>query len=324
MPILHGRMRGGYFEVNRKINFADQTLIKAQVQNPFSVTRFVDGINGSDLGGGKTPDAAVATIQKSVDLSARDDVVIIRPQTYKLGTGFNRYTEDVSVALGGAGGAGVVATKANISIIGITPRTVPKDFLGVRWTFATAIPLLVDAPCLHIENIGFFVEDATKAIHLRCNGATRTREGTTGFSMYNCAVKGNAKVYAEGGDEISIVKCRFQAKYDGAVGGIELVGSANQVKRPIIADCEFIGGNGTVMSGPCIVGAAPWLDAMIRDCYFGGDPTGNIYINIAGSSSSGQITNCHFACADVSTGRIVEGGLICTGIYDGGGLATAT
>ena len=292
--------------------------------SPWASHYFVDGDNGSDQNNGLTPSDAIKTIQRAVTVSTGGDVIYIKQKTYTLGTGFARYTEDASVTLGGAGGSGVTATNANKSLIGVTQRGVPTDFLGVRWKFATATPLTVDAPCLHIENIGFFTEDATYAIHLRCNGATRTQEGTTGFSIYNCAIKGNGQLYGEGCNEIAIVHCRFQAKYDGTVGGINLVGSANQVVRPIIRDCDFLGGNANNMSDACITMLAPVYDAAISDCRFGADSDTGIYITVSGSGNTGYISNMHFAVADVSTGRIVEGGLICTGIYDGGGLATST
>ena len=292
--------------------------------SPWATHYFVDYDNGKAGNPGTAPDRATQTIAQAVALASGGDVIYIRPRTYKLGTGFNRYTEDVTVTMGGDGGSGAVSTNANMSLIGISPVNVPQDFLGVRWIYATATPLTVDAPCLHIENIGFFVEDGTYAINLRHNGATRTQEGTTGFSAYNCAFKGDAQLYANGGNELSIVHCRFQAKYNGDVGGINLVGSSNQVFRPIIRDCDFLGGNGTNMSGPPIIGAAPWHDATIRDCHFLNDSATGVFISIAGSTSTGSIANCQFAVADISTTYIVEGGLIVTGAYDGGGLATAS
>lgn len=292
--------------------------------SPWNTHYFVDGDNGSDGNSGKETTKAFKTIQAAVTASTGGDVIYIRPKTYTLGTGFARYTEDVTVALGGNGGSGATDTNSNKSLIGISQRGHPSDFLGVRWKFDSATNLAVDATCLHVENIGFFTEGATYAINLRCNGTTRTQEGTSGFSIYNCAIKGEGKLYANGGNEIQIVNCRFQAKFDGTVGGINLVGSANAVARPLIQNCEFIGGNTNNMSDACIVGAAPWYDAVIRDCYFNADSDTNVYINIAGSTSTGTISNCHFSVADVSTGRIVEGGLIATGIYDGGGLSTAT
>lgn len=285
---------------------------------------FVDGDNGYTNGDGKSPARAYSTIQAAVTAARAGDVIYIKPKTYTIGTGFARYTEDVTITQGGTAALAATATNANISLIGVTSRACPTDFLGVRWTFATATPLTVEAPGTHIENIGFFGEGATYSVHFLGDGATYSKSGGTGSSIYNCAIKGDGKLYADGTDELQIVHCRFQAKYDGTVGGIELVGSAYMCKRPIIRDCEFIGGNANNMSDACIVGAAPWYDAMIRDCYFNADSDTNIIINIAGSSSTGSIHNCYFAIADVSTGRIVEGGLICSGIYDGGGLATAT
>ena len=195
--------------------------------------------------------------------------------------------------------------------------------MGVRWKFATNTNLNIEAPGTHVENIGFFAEDGTASIYIETDGATRSKGGTDGSSIYNCAMKGMG-IVTNGCNEISIVHCRFQAKYDGTVSSIDMTGSANQIVRPIIRDCEFIGGNANNMSGPCIVMLAPVYDAVIRDCYFNADPDGSIYITISSTGNTGIISNCHFGVADVSTGRIVEGGLITTGIYDGGGLATST
>ena len=92
-------------------------------------------------------------------------------------------------------------------------------------------------------------------------------------------------------------------------------------KSALIA--SYIGGNANNMSGRCIRILGLGSDIVIRDCFFNADPDGSIYVNITGTNT-GIMSNCHFGVADVSTNRIVEGGIICTGIYDGGGLATAT
>ena len=294
--------------------------------NPWTTHYFVDGDNGMDSNSGLAPDAALKTIQGAFDKATYQDVIYVRPKTYTLGTGFARYTEDVVVSLGGGGGNGATATNANISLIGVTQRgAFPTDFLGVRWKFATATPLTVDAPCLHVENIGFFAEAATYAINLRCNGATRTQEGTTGFSIYGCAIKGDGKLYADGGNELSIIKCRFQAKYDGTTGGIQLVGSSNQVPRPIIQGCDFIGGNAYNMATAPITTAAPVYDLMIRDCYFSVVTDSGVYIDIAGTTNTGLIANCFFATADLTTTGIpgtVAGvsGVFGSGLYDDDGI----
>lgn len=290
--------------------------------SPWATHYFVDAISGSN-GDGKSPEQAFTTIQAAVNAMKAQDICYIRSKTYTLGTGFARYSEDVAVSLGGAGGSGATATNANMSLIGVTPLCHPSDFLGVRWNKATATPLTVDAPGLHIENIGFFTEGATYAINLRCNGATRTQEGTTGFSIYNCAIKGDGKLYANGGNEIQIINCRFQAKYDGTVGGINLVGSSNQCARPLIQNCEFIGGNSYNMSGPPIVTAAPLYDLIIRDCYFSID-TDSVYMTIAGTTNTGLVANCYFASADINalcTGLVAGvSGVFASGLYDEVGI----
>jgi len=282
--------------------------------SPWATHYFIDGIDGSDSNSGLKPDDAFATIQQYFDTATGGDVAYIRPKQWTLGTGFARYTEDVSVSLGGSGGSGVTATNANMSLIGVTPDNLPTDFLGVRWKYSSATPLTVDAPKLHIENIGFFVEDATYCINLRNNGATRTQEGTSGFSIYNCAIKGDGALYGNGANELQIINCRFQSKYDGTTGGINLVGSSNQVVRPIIAHCNFIGGNANNMATAPIQGAAPWYDTLIYDCYFNAETDSNIFISIAGTTNTGMVADCYFG-VDQMSDLITNGTTHASGIY---------
>lgn len=323
MPTLHGR-RGddGIIQIDQRVKFND--LVQSSFFEPWGTQWFVDGDNGNDSYNGRGPAVSKETIQAAVTAASAGDTIYIRPKYYKLGTGFARYEEDIVIPQGGTAGSGETATKANITLIGITARTAfPSDHLGVRLKYATNTPLNIEAPGTHIENIGIFAEGATYAIFIESDGATRSKGGGDGSSIYNCAIKGSFIHTAGGSSEIQIVNCRFQAKYDGTVAGINFVGSLGAVARPLIENCDFLGGNANNMSGPCIKGAAPIYDAMIRNCYFGADPDGSIVITFSGSNT-GHIHNCYFAIANVSTDRIVEGGMIATGIYDGGGLATGT
>ncbi|KKL68829.1 hypothetical protein LCGC14_2121090, partial [marine sediment metagenome] len=232
--------------------------------SPWATHYFVAGDNGSDSSAGTDPANDFLTIQKACTTALAGDVIYIRPKSYTLGTGFARYTEDVVIAQGGTAGSGSTATRAGISLIGVTPRGMPSDFLGVRWKFTTNTNLNIEAPATHIEGIGFFAEASTAAVHIETDGATRSKGGTDGSSLYNCAIKGDPGITANGGNEVQIVNCRFQAKFDGTVSGINYTGSSNAVSRPLIQGCEFIGGNANNMSGPPIQGAAPWYDAIIR------------------------------------------------------------
>ena len=304
-------------------SFGIPQISGGRFSSPWATHYFVDGDNGSDGNTGLEPSQAFKTIQYAVTNSIGGDVIYIRAKSYTINTGFARYTEDVTVTLGGDGGTGKTATNARKSIIGVTSNVAPSDFGGVRWKFLTATNLTVNAPALHVESIGFFSESATYGILLQNNGATLTTMGSNGFSLYNCALKGKGLYILSGGDGVTIDHCRFQSAFDGTVAQLNASALANPGRRLAVRDCEWMGGNGTAPSAPCIVGAGPWTETVIRDCYFPEDPSGSIYINFTGANT-GAVSNCHFACADVSTGRIVEGGLICTGIYDGGGLSTAT
>lgn len=291
--------------------------------NPWGTHYFVDGDNGNDSHSGKKPTQAFKTIQKAVTESTGGDVIYIRPKGYTNGTGFARYSEDVTVSQYSQT-ASATDYYANKSIIGITQRFSPTDFLGVRWNKTSATPLTNNTPGLHVENIGFFVEAATYAINLVNNAPTTY--GGTGVSIYNCAIKGDGKIYAGYGcDELQIVHCRFQAKYDGTMGGIQLVGSNGQVKRPIIRDCEFIGGNSYNMATAPIATAAPVWDLLIRDCYFSVVTDSGVYIDIAGTDNTGLVANCYFGSADISTTGLPGllagvSGVFGAGIYDDDGL----
>jgi len=290
--------------------------------SPWDTHRFVDYDNGSDDNDGLEPGFAMQTIQAAVTASTGGDVIYIRPRAYQCGQGFRRYVEDVTVTLGGAGGSGVVATNANMSLIGVTQRTgAAGDMLGVRWN-KVATNLTVDAPAFHVENIGFFNEDGTKIIDLTNDGATRTKQGSLGFSIYNCALKGNKQLYSTGCNELQIVNCQFQAKYDGAVGGINLVGSAQGVARPIIKNCEFIGGNANEMATAVIQTAAPVYDMMLRNCYF--TLADGVYMNFAGTTSTGLVADCYFGSADINalcTGLVAGvSGIFPAGLYDEVGI----
>lgn len=305
-------MRGGYFEINRKVNFAEPVIFSSAFSNPFVVTRFVDGLNGDDLKTGKTPDTAVKTIQRAVTLSARGDIIFIRPQDYVIGTGFRRYTEDVLTAL----------AQSDLSIIGVTPSMNPE--YGVRWKHATAQCLTNFAPALHLENIGFFAEGATYGILLSNNGVTDTQRGSDGTTIYNCVIKGKGLYVLSGGDGVCIERTRFHCAYDGTVAQLNYSCSVNPGRRLLVRNCEWQDGNGVVSSGPCIEIAPPLTEILIRDCYFPQLPTGGCYISAAGASNEGLIANCHFAVADMTLATaILKGGIFATGIYDETGLVTA-
>jgi hypothetical protein len=287
--------------------------------SPWSTHYFVDGDGGSDGNTGKSPNRAFKTIQKAIDDSKGGDVIYINPKSYTMGTGFARYTEDVTVANTGAASA-ATAPQAGKSIIGITPRSVASDFMGVRWIFATNTNLNVEAPATHLENIGFFCEGATAGIYFEGDGATYTKAGHTGSSLYNCAIKGEGGVLANGSDSLQIINCQFQAKYDGTTSGMIITLSGTNVnRRPVLRGCRFIGGNGTLMATTPIIWTGVVQDGLIADNFIGA-VTGDVYINIVTTGSTGLISNIHVGVADVSTTGIVQQSMITTGIYDSQGL----
>jgi hypothetical protein len=287
--------------------------------NPWSTHYFVDGDNGHDTYyDGKSPTTAFKTIQAAVTAATGGDVIYIRPKTYTMGTGFARYSEDVVVVNTGASSA-ATAPLAGKSIIGVTPLSVPSDFCGVRWTFATNTPLNVEAPGTHIENIGFFAEGATYGVYFEGDGATYTKAGHTGSSLYNCSIKGQGGVFANGSDSLQIINCQFQAKYDGTVSGMIITLSGTNVcRRPVVRGCHFIGGNNSAMSAAPIIWTGVVENGLIADNIFA--PGTSVFINIVTAGSTGNIANNHFAVADISTSYIVQQSMIVTGAYDGAGI----
>jgi hypothetical protein len=282
--------------------------------SPWATHYFVDGIDGADGNTGLTPSTAFATIQKAVTVSAGGDVIYIRPKKYTMGTGFARYTEDVTVEAAGTAGSGQTVPNARKSIIGVSPLGVASDFLGVRWKFATATNLNVEAAGTHIENIGFFAEGATYGVYFEGDGSTYGKNGHTGSSLYNCSIKGEGGVRANGSDSLQIIKCQFQAKSDGTVCGMIITTDGTNVcRRPVLRGCHFIGGNGTAMSAAPIIWTGGVADGLIADNDFGLGTS--VQINIA-TASTGLITRNFFAEADLSTTFIVQNGMVCVANWD--------
>ncbi len=291
--------------------------------NPWANSYFVDYDGGDNGNTGKSPTSAFQTITKAVSVAIGGDVIYINPRAYQMGRGFRRYVEDVTITPGGTSGTGNVATNANISLIGITPRKFPTDFLGVRTKYETATNLTVQAPCTHIENIGFFCEDATYGVHFEADGSY-INAGHNGSSMYNCAVKGDGGVYSEGSNELQIINCRFQAKYDGTTSQITLGNNTLQIVRPIIVGCDFIGGNTNNMSvGPINFPYAPVEDCRISNCYFAEAPDSGDYIILAGTTNDGFVADCFFGDDDAksSLAALASGttGIYAAGLYDENG-----
>lgn len=287
--------------------FGGAPVGSGRFSSPWAKHYFVDGIDGKVNNGGLKPDDAMSTIQGAIDLAVGGDVIYIRPKSYTLGTGFARYEESVTITQGGTAGSGQTATNANISLIGVTQRRAgpPSDGTGVRWKYATAASgcLIVQAPATHVENIGFFAEDATTfAIHLDGDSGTRA-VGWDFSSFYNCAIKGK-QLYAEGmGDGLQIVGCMFQTKHDGTgTPSINLVGSAGAVTRPIIHNCHFLGGNLNNCYTTPLATLGPVYDISIRECYFTYDPDTGDYITFTGgaTANSGFVSNCYFASEDAN------------------------
>lgn len=303
-------------------------VMNGRFSSPWATHYFVDGTDGNDSQTGLTPADAKATIQAAVDLASAQDVIYIRPQVYTLGTGFARYTEDITISQGNTTGSGT-ETNANISIIGVTQRQYPSDFVGVRTKYSTAAHggWNIETPGTHIENIGHFAEDADSyAMFFESNSGTRTK-GFDGSSMYNVMVKGKAVQIGgdDGGSEgLSLVNCKFQCRFNGAgTPLLSIRGSAGAIRRLSIVGCDFIGGNGNNYSTAPVSSSAPVESLVMKDCTFGQDPDTGEFLDFGGTTNSGIVSNCSFASIDANAKltRIIAGisGIHGAGLFDENG-----
>lgn len=299
----------GYLEYNDPIRF----MGPVQFSNPWRKPLFVDAVSGADGASGFSPAAAKKTIQAGVTAGARGDAIYIRPQLYTLGTGFARYTEDVIVPL----------LTNDLSIIGVT-NTLNPEF-GVRWKpSGNTTPLTVNAPGLHLENIGFFSEVAYRMIKLE-NDGNATKVGSCGFTMFNCAVKGNT-IQIDSGDGVRLRKVYFHAMYDGSLTGgiIGVTTGGSALRRLTIEDCFFFGGNGVAAATAFITLTGGTItETAITRCNFGAVPQSGKYIlntNVTG----GILSNSFFGKAALSrTADLTLSGMIMAGCFDGSGAFVA-
>jgi hypothetical protein len=306
--------------------FGGAPVGSGRFSSPWATHYFVDFDNGSASNGGLRPDDALKTIQAAVTLASGGDVIYIAPRAYQLGQGFRRYVEDITITQGGTAGSGNVDTNANLSIIGVTQRQYPSDMLGVRTKYATAAHggWNIESPGTHIEGIGHFAEDAdTYAIYFESDGATRSK-GFDGASLYKVMVKGKGVRFNGGGGDMSIINCKFQCKFNGTgTPLLELIGSAGAVNRLSVIGCDFIGGNANNYATAPVTGAAPVTSFVMRDCHFSQDPDSGDFINFAGTTNSGVISNCYFGSEGLAAklGTITSGssGIHAAGLFDENG-----
>jgi hypothetical protein len=278
---------------------------------------FVDGESGKSTNDGLRPTSALSTIQAAVTKATRGDVIYVRPQQYTGGTGFSRYTEEVTVTAGASAGSAAHFENADISIIGCV--NTPNPEYGVRWkhlTDTTGYCLINKAPALHLENIGFYAEGAAGAVSLLNNGTTTTQRGSDGTTFYNCVVKAGRVITMSGGDGLTFKNCYFHAApAGGATGGITFSCSANPGRRLRILDCQFVEGNGAASATEYINIAGVASEVLIHRCQFGLIPTSAKFILV--TSSTGMVSECHFQSADVDlTDSLTLGGLVLVGAYD--------
>ena len=137
--------------------------------------------------------------------------------------------------------------------------------------------------------------------------------------------KGVAIGSATGGSgDMSIVNCKFQCKYDGSgTPLIQLTGSAGAINRLSIINCDFIGGNANNYATAVITGAAPVTSFVMHGCHFSQDPDSGDFINFAGTTNSGCVSNCYFGseglASVMSTLTSGSSGIHAAGLFDENG-----
>jgi len=299
MPLIKGPKVKGYIEVDENVRFMRNVATRYAL--PWSQIFFVDGVNGSDTKNtGRTPDRAFATIAKAVSVAARGDVIYVRPLLATYTHGFDRYTEQVTVPL----------AKHDLSIIGVTNSLNPEFGPKLAWTTPAGVCLTVDAPALHVENLGFFAEGVTTgaAVLLTHDATAYLKRGGDAATFYNCTVKAGL-IKTQGGDGLYIRNCIFNAMWDGTyAGGIYAVSdSGHNPRRLKIRDCTFQGGN-IVPSAAAYITVTSFGAVLIADCIFDACDVDAIIAD----DSTGVISCCHFIGAD-DDAVITKGGLLVTG-----------
>jgi len=302
--------------------FGGAPVGSGRYSSPWAKHYFVDGTDGKVNNGGLRPDDAMSTIQGAVDLASGGDVIYIRPLPFIVDSGFTRYEEAVTIT---SGIASSVFVNGNMSLIGVSNGAC-GDFLGVRWKETTTAAITNDAPALHVENIGFFSEGAANGILLVHDGGSDTKQGSQGTSIYNCAFKGKGVEVLSGGDGLTIEKCRFQCSSTGVTAQFKMTCSTHIGRRLTIRNCEWLDGNGTPPTSPCIYILPPCTEILIRDCFFPQEASASsCLISCAGSSNEGLLANCFFAVADLDTDlQILPGGILVVNMYDVSGRADST
>jgi hypothetical protein len=298
--------------------------------DPWGIAYFVDITNGNDNNSGLKPTEAKKTIAAATALCVRGDIVYIRPHSYAIGHGIERYLEDVQIGMTNTGYnlAGTTSyplcQPSHVSLIGVANTSNPA--FGVKWKYATNTCLRNDSPSLHVENIGFFAEDGSYTVNLRNNGSTDTQRGTDGTTFVNCEFKGDAPFYAaQGGDGLTLRSCRFQPKNNGTQGGFRFVCSSGSGRRLSIIDCDFLDGNGTAPTTSYIEVAAPCSEIVVKGCTFGQQPSSTVtYCDFTGACS-GIIAGCFFSHDDVEPAEdiILGTNMQIVGCFDYEGLITA-
>jgi parallel beta-helix repeat protein len=164
---------------NPRIMYGTIDMGAYESQDPFKQYYYVDGVNGSDLNDGLTPEMAFATIQRGINVAEDYDTVLVWPGVYKEEIGFS----GDAITVKSAAEAAVVETKN-----------------GYAFSFSSA-----EGPDTVLSN--FIIRDSQYGIYL-VNGSSPTLSNLT-------IVNNDFGISAFNGADPDISNCIFWDNIDG-------------------------------------------------------------------------------------------------------------
>jgi hypothetical protein len=195
-----------------------------------STVRFVDGVNGSDIAEGTSPETAYLSIQAAINASSQYDVIYVFTKPISSsGTGVTgKYTEHLTIT----------KAKQMLSIIGIGQMGRPIRTCGVYGVSGTASPVIsAQAECLGLENMKInFAASNTFGVYAGYSDDT-TNYGNA-LTMYNCHVTGftgDSAIRMSGLQGGTIIKTLFMDNLV-SIHWTSATGTANEL---LVEDCYF-------------------------------------------------------------------------------------
>lgn len=262
---------------------------------------YVDDDRGSDGNVGNTPQKALKTIQKAINLSGAGDTIYLKPREVPTGTySAHGYYTGTNIIANNQQGLAIIGTGRGGRGWGSNVQcAIEPD------SASTDVTILVQSPCVSIENVMIkCVTSAAGAISANSN----TNEAW-GLTVSNCTFKDFKAVgQAVGTIDLhtihwsTIQHCTFR---ESGVA-INLASTYAITRGNVVRDCTFMGVVGE-WSNDIRIGDCKSLE--IDNCRFlhavptGGAP--NKYIVPVGTTASGLVSNCYFGVDTVTIGDVL-------------------